>query len=120
MKDPFSYFIDSCSNLLDFLCFEYSFLKNEPKVMPPECSIEYLRGNSAIDVIYEYGDFPWIRVSIQGKENSLDNIIKKNWPIFAINRKKGPKDPDERVDYIISRYARVLKDHTLEIIGAGP
>jgi len=117
MKDPFSVFIDSCSRLLDFLCLEYAFLKNEPNYMPPECSIEYRKGNCTIDVIYEYGDFPWIRVSIHGKENSLDNIIKKNWPSFTIDRKKGPKDPEERVNYIIEQYSKVLKDHALEIIG---
>lgn len=117
MNNPFSCFIDFCQNMLGFLVSEYSFKRNEPRIVPPECSIEYRKDNYIIDVIYEYGDFPWIRITIDGKENSLDNIIKKNWPEFIINRKKGPKEPEKRINTAIEQYSKALKKHVLEIGG---
>ncbi len=88
MDNVFSYFIKSCDECLGFLVQKYSYNMNEPDIMPPECLIEYRKEGIILNVIYEYGDFPWIRVTINGKDNSLDNIIKKKYPEYWINRKK--------------------------------
>ena len=116
MFNVFSPFIKSCEVLLDFLVHKYSFSKLEPRIVPPECWIEYRKGDVVLDVIYEYGDFPWIRVTVKGKDNSLDNLIKKSWHEQPINRRKGPSEPDARVDFALKKYSDVLKQHILELV----
>jgi len=112
----FTPFIESCEMLLAFLVEKHSFIKSEPKIMPPECWIDYRNGNMELDVIYEYGDYPWIRITINGKDNSLDNIIKKKWPKQVINRKKGPSEPEKRIAFALEKYSNVLQEHISELI----
>lgn len=111
----FKPFIESCEKFLGFLVKKYSFSKSDPRIMPPECWIEYRKNDIDLDIIYEYGDYPWIRITINGKDNSLDNIIKKNWPKQAINRKKGPSDPCMRIDFALEKYSSVLQEHISEL-----
>jgi hypothetical protein len=108
-------FIESCEMFLGFLVKKHFFSKSEPRIMPPECWIEYRKSDIELDVIYEYGDYPWIRITINGKDNSLDNIIKKKWPNKAINRKKGPSDPDKRIVFALEKYSHVLQEHISEL-----
>ena len=115
MNDAFKYFINSCIKFLDFLVQDYSFLKTKPKFTPPECSIEYRKDNIIFDVLYEYGDFPWIRVTINGKDDSLDRIVKKNWPVYTIKRKKNIKDPNEKIDTVLQQYSNVLLEYITSI-----
>jgi len=113
----FKPFTESCERFLGFLVRKYFFSKSEPRIMPPECWIEYRKSDIGIelDVIYEYGDYPWIRITINGKDNSLDSIIKKKWPNQAINRKKGPSDPCMRIDFALEKYSNVLQKHISEL-----
>jgi len=114
--NAFSFFIKSCEFFLDFLVHEYSFSKSEPEIVPPECWIEYRKGDVVLDVIYEYSDFPWIRVTVKGEGNSLDAIIKKSWHGQPINRRKGPSEPDARVDFALEKYSDILKQHITELM----
>ena len=116
MNDAFCYFINSCSKFLDFLVQEHSFCKNQPKLKPPECCIEYRTHDFIVDVIYEYDDFPWMRLTINGKDISLDKVIKDNWPDYAINRKKGPTETEAKMDFVLGKYSKVIKDHLSEIM----
>lgn len=115
ISNVYSIFMTSCEIFLDFLVRDHSFIKSEPETMHMECWIVYRKDNIALYVIYEYGDFPWIRTTISGKDNSLDNIIRKNWPKQSINRKKGPSDPDKRIDFALEKYSKVLQEHISEL-----
>jgi len=116
VSDVFSYFIKSCDVYFEFLIREYNFSKAAPGISPPECWIEYRKGTVTLYVIYEYGDFPWIRVTVKGKDNSLDNIMKKNWNEQPIKRKKGPLEPNARVDFALTSYSDTLRRHVVELI----
>lgn len=115
-SDAFRYFIKSSENFLDFLVCKYSFSKAAPGFAPPECWIEYKKDNVVLNVIYEYGDYPWIRLSLNGKDDSLDNFMKKNWHEQPIHRRKGPSDPNERVDFALKSYSGVLQQHINELL----
>lgn len=116
LENVFSHFIDSCNFYLDFLVQKYSFSKNQPKVTPPECSIDYQKGDVIFSVIYEYDDFPWIRVSNNSKESSLDTLLKKRWPKYVIDRKNASKDVNEKVDYVLKKYSDALQEHIEELL----
>lgn len=114
-NNAFTTFIESCENWLGFLVEQYSFSKSEPRIIPPECWIQYRNNDIELCIIYEYGDYPWIRVSVNGKDNSLDNIIKKKWPEQKLNRRKGPSDVVEKIDFVLKSYSIVLQKHVFEL-----
>mgnify|MGYP007126060852 CR=1 FL=1 len=111
MENIFSHFINSCNLFLDFLVQKHSFSKSQPRITPPECSIDFHKGSVIFSVIYEYGDFPWIRITSNGKDYSLDNIIKKKLPQYIIDRKKPSLSANEKVDFVLKKYSKVLQEH---------
>ena len=105
----YSYFINSCEKYLRFLVDDFSYEKSEPEYNIPECSIRYKNKDVIIDVIYEYSDYPWIKIVNKGKQYSLDKLMKKHVPAFRIVRNNNSLNVDEKVEYILNTYADALK-----------
>ncbi len=113
MNQAFQFFLASCDSSLDFLITEHAFHKLDPDIYPPECSIRYKLGKLTIEVVYEYDDFPWIRISSTDGEFSLDSLIKRHCPRFRINRKRR-LGTDQKVSAALDKYSSALKEELIK------
>lgn len=116
IPEIFNYFLESCDKYLNYLVLHYAFNNSEPKLHPPECLIAYSKNNILLEVIYEYDDYPWIRLTISGKQNSLDNVIKEKFGGKPMNRRKGPSDPEKKIDFALKYYSEGLQQHIVDLL----
>lgn len=78
--------------------------------------MDYQKGDVIFSVNYEYGDFPWIRITNNGKDFSLDNLLKKRWPKCVIDRKRTPSGINEKVNFVLKKYSDALQEHIEELL----
>ena len=122
----FSEFQKACLDIFQFLRDDYGFEYIATDISGYECSILFrAMPHIAIRVYYEVGGMPWVMITGRGgsptnpnetKEMSLDSLIRKRCPKFAITKCEHEHGSDVEVRRILHQYADILRTHGDDVL----
>lgn len=122
----FSEFQKTCLDIFQFLIDDYGFEYIATDIYGYECSILFrARPHVAIRVYYEVGGMPWVMITgrvggpanpNETKELSLDALIRKRCPEFAITTCEHEYVSDGEVRRILHQYADILRTHGDDVL----
>jgi hypothetical protein len=116
-------FVDDCRESFVFLIRERGFTPGDVVVIPPECSVSFVKGRQDICIMCEYCGPPWVVVAggDPRKSYGLDEFVEELLPEYRRRKPEAPSIPEPaQRKALLDYHATFLREHADRILSGDP